>query len=394
MKALDGIRVLDFSRVLAAPYCTMILADLGAEVIKVEIPGRGDLSRGSGPFIKGQSGYFISVNRGKKSITLDLKNPEGRDLAVRLAEHCDVVTENFRPGVMDRLGLGPDTLRERNPRLVYASVTGFGQSGPYADRPAYDIVVQAMGGLLSITGAPEGPPVRAGYSIGDLGAAVFAATGILAALFERERSGVGQRLDLSMLDAQVAFCENAITRYFATGETPRPIGSRHPLSAPFQAFPSRDGHVVLAIVQNEEWERFCRELSLEDLARDERFQTREGRYKNQAALEPPLMELFLTRTTAEWLDFLTGIGIPCAPVHTIDQVVSDPQVRHREMIVELPQEGIGPHPFVNSPIRLDRTPAQVERGAPALGEHTDAVLRDLLGMKEEDVRGLRERGVV
>ncbi len=394
MKTLEGIRVLDFCRVLAGPYSTMILADLGAEVIKVERPGSGDFSRGSGPFVKERSAYFMSINRGKKSVTLDLKRPEGRDIALRLADECDIAIENFRPGVMERLGLGAETLRERNPRLIYASVTGFGQSGPYAERPAYDLIVQAMGGLMSITGAPGGPPNRAGYSIGDQGAAVWTAVGMLAALFERERSGVGQRLDISMLDSQVALCENAIARYFATDEIPEPIGSRHPLSAPFQAYPTRDGHVVVAIVQNEEWKRLCRELKLDDFARDPRLQTREGRYRNQAVMEGPLTALFQTRTTAEWLDCLTGIGIPCGPVHTIDQVVADPQVRHRNMIVEREQEGIGPFPFVNSPVRLDRTPPDIERGAPALGEHTDAILGGLLGIRGDEIRELRERGVL
>ncbi|MFQ5693462.1 MAG: CaiB/BaiF CoA transferase family protein, partial [Nitrospinota bacterium] len=264
----------------------------------------------------------------------------------------------------------------------------------YAQRPAYDIVAQAMGGLMGITGMPDGPPIRAGYSIGDLAAAVFAAVGILAALFERERSGAGQRLDLSMLDAQVALCENAIARYSATGETPRPLGSRHPLACPFQAFPTRDGSLVLAIAREEEWARFCRELDLADLASDPRFQTREDRFRNHSALEPRLNDLFRTRTTAEWMEVLTAVGIPCAPVQGIDEVVSDPQVRHREMIVERPQEGIGPHLFVNSPIRLDRTPGRVEGGAPALGEHTEAVLGDLLGMKAEEIESLRERGVL
>jgi CoA:oxalate CoA-transferase len=295
---------------------------------------------------------------------------------------------------MDRLGLGAETLRERNPRLIYASVSGFGQTGPYAGRPAYDIIVQSMGGLLGITGMPDGPPVRAGYSIGDLGAATFTALGIMAALFEREKSGAGQRLDVSMLDSQVAFCENAIARYYATGETPKPIGSRHPLSAPFQAFPTRDGYLVVGVVQDSEWERFCRELKLDSLAADPRFQIREDRHLNQAALEPPLNDLFRTRTTAEWIDTLTAIEIPCGPVHGIDQVVSDPQVQHREMIVERPQQGIGPYPFVNSPIKLDRTPPGFDRGAPALGEHTDAILQDLLGMTEKEIGTLRERGAI
>ena len=219
MGALKGVRVLDFSRVLAGPYCTMILADLGAEVIKVERPKKGDLSRDSVPFVNGQSAYFISVNRGKKSITLDLQDPEGKNIAARLADQSDIIVENFRPGVMDRLGLGAETLRKRNPRLIYASITGFGQSGPYANRPAYDLILQSMGGLMGITGEQGREPVRAGYSIGDLAASVWASVGILTALYDREREGVGQVLDLSMLDSQVAFCENAIARYFATGKT-------------------------------------------------------------------------------------------------------------------------------------------------------------------------------
>ena len=394
MSALKGIRVLDFSRVLAGPYSTMILSDLGAEVIKVERMKKGDLSRDSVPFVNGQSAYFISVNRGKKSITLNLKEPEGQDVAARLADRSDIVVENFRPGVMDRLGLGAETLRKRNPRLIYASVTGFGQTGPYAQRPAYDLILQSMGGLVSITGERGGEPVRAGYSIGDLAASVWASVGMLAALYEREQSGMGQRLDLSMLDAQVAFCENAIARYFATGKTPEPLGSRHPLSAPFQVFSTADGHIAVAIVQDEEWGRFCRELRLKDLGKDERFLARSDRHHNRDALETALTDLFRTRSTEEWLDVLTAIEIPCGPVNTIDKVVADPQVRHRKMVVEREQTGIGDYPFVSSPLRLDRTPGRVESGAPGLGEHTESVLEELLGMGREEIAALRERGIV
>ncbi len=394
MGALKGVRVLDFSRVLAGPYCTMILADLGAEVIKVERPKKGDLSRDSVPFVNGQSAYFISVNRGKKSITLDLQDPEGKNIAARLADQSDIIVENFRPGVMDRLGLGAETLRKRNPRLIYASITGFGQSGPYANRPAYDLILQSMGGLMGITGEQGREPVRAGYSIGDLAASVWASVGILTALYDREREGVGQVLDLSMLDSQVAFSENAIARYFATGKTPEQLGSRHPLSTPFQVFSTKDSHIAIAIVQDEEWRRFCRELELEDLEKDDRFHTRSDRHHNREALEVILINLFQARSTEEWLDTLITIEIPCGPVNTIDEVISDPQIVHRKMIVEREQTGIGNYPFVNSPLRLDRTPGKVERGAPTLGEHTKTVLEELLKMDKKEISALRDRGVL
>lgn len=391
---LSGVRVLDFTRILAGPYCTMILADLGAEVLKVEAPGEGDFARTNGPFISGRSSYFLSVNRGKKSLTLNLKHPKGRDLAEALAGRCDVLVENFRPGVMERLGLGPRRLRGLYPRLIYASVTGFGQTGPYAQRPAYDMIVQGMGGLISITGEPGRPPVRAGYSIGDLGAALFAAVGILAALHERDRSGEGQVLDVSMLDAQVALCENALSRYLATGGVPGPLGSRHPISCPFQLFATKDGYLVLAITQEEEWVRFCQEVGLEDLAFDPRFQTAELRFRHHAELEPRLVELFRAKTTDAWVEELDRAGIPCGPVQSIDRVVADPHVRSREMIVRRPQVGLGEYPFVNTPLKFDRTPAGAEQGAPDLGEHTEEVLVSLLGMSPKEVAALREDGAL
>ncbi len=302
-KPLSDITVLDLTWVLSGPFASMILADMGANVIKVERPPYGDVARTTGPYIGDESGYFFSINRGKKSICLDLKNDQGRELFLRLAEKADVVTENFTPGTMDALGVGYGTLAARNPRLVYAATSGFGQTGPDRDRPALDIIVQGMGGIMSITGEPGGPPVRPGNSQGDITAGLYTAIGVLTALHERERSGKGQMVDVSMLDCQIAILENAFVRYFATGEPPKPIGTRHPLTTPFQAFPTKDGWIVIAIswgVENQ-WELFCATIDRPALIGDERFETPGLRTKQHAVLEPMLNDALKAKTTDEWL---------------------------------------------------------------------------------------------
>ncbi len=298
---LKGVRVLDMTWALAGPYCTMVLCDLGAEVIKVESPDGGDPSRKSLPFIEGVSSYFLSVNRGKKSVAVNLRHPQGKEIVLALANQSDVLVENFRPGVMDRLGLGYGALRETNPRIIYAACSGFGQKGPYAHRPAYDVVVQGMGGTLSITGEAGGPPVRVGFSIGDIGGGIFTALGVLAALHERESSGQGQMVDISMLDGQIALLENAFARFFATGEVPQRIGTRHPLRTPFQAFPTQDGHIVLAAGEERFWQRLCQVINRPDLLRDERFKDNPSRTRNHDQLEPILKEITQTKKTAEWV---------------------------------------------------------------------------------------------
>lgn len=390
---LEGIRVLDLTWVLAGPYATMILCDLGAEVIKIERPGRGDIARGNGPFIDGVSSYFLSLNRGKKSITLNLAAAEGKRIFLNLVRQADVLVENFVPGTMKKLGLDYEVVQEHNPRIIYAACSGYGQTGPYATKPALDIIVQGMGGIMSITGEPGGPPLRPGASLGDIVAGMFTCIGILAALQERNRSGKGQMIDISMLDCQVAILENAFARYFATGEVPQPLGTRHPVVTPFQAFPTKDGYIVVAIL-GDQWPLFCAAIDRVDLIDDERFQTGFSRTQHYQELEPILTEAMKQKTTREWLEELEQMQIPCGPINTIDQVAQDPQILAREMIVKVPHPGIGEVRVTNTPVKLSRTPGRVERTCPELGEHTREVLTTLLGMREEELLELEKAGVI
>jgi len=386
---LEGVVVLDMTWALAGPYCTMILSDLGAEVIKVENPDGGDSSRESFPFIKGVSSYFLSVNRGKKSITINLQHPQGKEIIFALAKKADILVENFRPGVMNRLGLGYDALRQVNPKLIYASCSGFGQTSPYARRPAYDVIVQGMGGTLSITGEAGGPPVRVGFSIGDIGGGIFTALGILGALHECQRSGQGQMLDVAMLDGQIALAENAMTRFLAVGEVPQRIGTRHPLRTPFQAFPTEDGYMVLAAGQERFWVKFCEVINRQDLLTDERFKDNPSRTKNHAQLEAILNEITRTKKTAEWVALMEKSDIPCGPVNSIDQVARDPHTAAREMIIAVEHSKAGSLKVVNSPMKLSRTPVKIEKASPELGEHTEEVLQNLLGYSQEEIKNLR-----
>lgn len=391
---LQDIRVLDMTWALAGPFCTMLLADLGAEVIKVENPEGGDPSRKNFPFIDGVSSYFLSINRGKKSITVNLQHPKGKEIILSLAQKCDVLVENFRPGVMDRLGLGYAAIASANPKIIYASCSGFGQTSPYAHRPAYDVIVQGMGGTLSITGEEGGPPVRVGFSIGDLGGGIFTAIGILSALHEREKSGRGQRIDVSMLDCQLAFLENAFARFFATGEVPQRIGTRHPVLTPFQAFPTKDGYVVVAVARQDWWEKFCQLLNLPELITDERFQNNLARTKNHKALEKILIPVMQTRTTAEWVTEMEKLDIACGPVNTIPQIANDPHTAAREMITEVHHPKLGMLKVVNSPIKLSRTPVKLEKASPELGEHTEEILISLLGLSEKQIEELRSEKAI
>ena len=393
---LAGITILDLTWVLSGPYASMVLCDLGAEVIKVERPPHGDIARTTGPHVNGESCYFFSINRGKKSVAIDLSREEGKELFLRLVERVDVVMENFTPGTMDGLGLGYETLRRRNPRLVYAATSGFGQTGPDRLRPALDIVVQGMGGVMSITGHPGGPPTRPGLSLGDIAAGLFTAIGVLAALRERDRSGEGQLVDVSMLDCQIAILENAFMRYFATGQQPGPIGTRHPLATPFQAFPTKDGYLVLALswsVENQ-WELFCALIGLPELIYDQRFETSALRTEHHAELEPILNEALRRRTTQEWLSEFDAIGLPCGPLNSIPQAAELPQVRAREMLVEVEHPIIGKLPLTNTPVKLSRTPGGVSGPSPAVGEHTDDVLRRLLDVSVDELERLRGAEVI
>jgi CoA:oxalate CoA-transferase len=393
MQALEGVKVIDFSRILAGPYCTMILADLGAEVVKIEEPTSGDEARGVGPFLNGLSAYFASLNRGKRSVALNIKDPRGRDLAAALIARADVLVENFRPGTMDRLGLGHETVAAQNPRLIYAACSGFGQTGPYRTRGAYDMVIQGMGGVMSITGEPGGRPLKTGPAIGDLAGGLFTAIGILAALQARQHTGEGQMVDIGMLDCQVALLENAIIRYTTTGEVPGALGARHPSIAPFEAFEAKDGYVIFA-VGTPHWERFCRVIGREDLLEDRRFATNALRAEHHGALQPIIAEIARTRTVREWMGIMEKVDVPCGPINSIDQVVADPQVRSRGMITSIDHPGAGAVRLPSSPVRLSRTPSRVDRPAPRLGEHTADVLKAWLGLEAETITALTGQGVI
>jgi CoA:oxalate CoA-transferase len=349
---LAGILVVDLTRVLAGPFCTMVLADLGARVVKVEVPGGGDDARRIGPFVEGRSAYFTSLNRGKESIALDLKHPPDRTVFEKLLSRADVLAENFRPGVMDRLGFGWEDLRRRFPRLVVASTSGFGQTGPYAARPAYDIVVQAMGGVMSLTGHPGGLPTRVGTSVGDIAAGLFTAIGIQAALVERERSGEGMQVDVAMLDAQVATLENAIARYVATGEVPGPMGSRHPSIAPFQALATGDGHIVVAAGNDSLFAALSATVGCPELARDPRFASNELRRQNADALAEALEAALAAHGVQHWISELQRASVPCGPLNDVAGFVADPQIAARNMIVRTAGSAPGAVKMAGNPIKL------------------------------------------
>ncbi|MEX2228052.1 MAG: CoA transferase [Dehalococcoidia bacterium] len=390
---LSGVTVLDFTWALAGPYGVMILADLGADVWKIEAVHQNEQRRGNGPWVHGVSTYFFSVNRGKKSIMIDLKAPEAKEIVHRLVQQADVLTENFSPGTMERLGFGYQELRQINPGLVYASTSGFGQTGPYRDRGAVDIIVQGMGGLMSTTGHDSDPlPSRAGYSIGDMAAGMFTAIGVLSALVERQSSGEGQHVDVAMLDCQVALMENPIIRHLATGEVPTRVGLRHPLGTPHQAFPAKDGWVVVAGVKDSNWPLFCGKIGADALAVDERYAVNADRTARYDELEPVLFEAFRTRTVQEWLDEL-GDQFLIGPLNTIAETVRDPQVAARDMIVELPTWTGHSLRVSNTPVKLSRTPGGATRGAPQPGAHS----RDILaaaGFSEAELDGFAQRGVI
>ena len=393
---LAGLRVLDLSWVLSGPFCTMTLCDLGADVVKCERPPFGDVARTTGPLVDGESGYFFSVNRGKRSISLDLKQEEGRALLLRLVPQFDVLVENFTPGTMDSLGVGYEVLSRVHPGLIYAAISGYGQTGPMRTQPALDVVVQGAGGILSITGEPGGPPVRPGTSLGDIAAGLYMSVGILAALRERERSGLGQCIDVSMLDCQVAILENAFLRYAMTGEVPGPLGTRHPWAVPFQAFPTQDGYLVLALAWGvpNQWALLCQELERVDLIDDARFATSGARSANHGDLEPLLNAAFRTRPTRDWLDRLERFGIPCGPLNTIPEVLAMPQLAEREMFVPVTHHTLGTLPLVNTPLKLSRTPGGIRGSSPDMGADSRAVLQAELGLDAAAIDALVARQVV
>ena len=377
---LKGLKVLDLTRVLAGPYATMILADLGAQVVKVEEPPQGDEARGVGPFFPQAphiSAYFYSINRNKKSITLNLKAKEDKEKFLALAARADILVENFLPATMQKLGLDYKKLSVSNPRLIYAACSGFGQEGPYAQKRAYDLIVQGMGGIMSITGEPQGPPVRVGTSLGDIAASLYLVIGILAALHRRKTTGQGAYIDVAMLDCQVAILENAVIRHLVTGEIPTPLGGRHPSIAPFDVFPAADGPFILA-VGTKQWERFCRFIGRPELITDERFATNARRNENYHLLQPVLAAITKTKAVKEWLAQLEAIGVPAGPINRLEEVVADPQVLFRQMIVTLEDEKLGTVKMAGSPIKIRDIETQYTP-APDLGRHTQEVLKSWLG---------------
>ena len=375
---LNDITVIDLTRVLAGPYCTMMLHDLGARVIKVEQPGTGDDAREIGPFLGPLSGYFASINRGKESIALDLRNDNDRTVFEHLLGSADVLIENFRPGVMERLGYPWTILKERHPGLVYAAVSGFGQNGPYSNRPAYDLVVQAMGGVMSLTGHPGGEPTRVGTSIGDIAAALFTTIGITSALHHRARTGEGIMIDVAMLDCQIAILENAIVRHAATGEVPGPLGTRHPSIVPFDAFRTSDGHIVIAAGNDDLFQKLCDVLELPRLAAESRFATNAMRADHVDALQEELEKVLTSRPGNHWLALLQDAGVPCGPINTVADVMTDPHVASRNMIVTAEDARQGAIRMSGNPIKFSTFEDPARRGnVPCLDEHRGSILREL-----------------
>lgn len=377
---LDGLLVLDLSRVLAGPYCTMVLADLGARVVKVEVPGTGDDARQFGPFSNGKSAYFMSLNRGKESIALDLKAPEDRTIFEALVKKADVLVENYRPGTMDKLGYGRDALRALNPRLIYAAVSGFGHTGPYSRRAAYDMVVQGMGGIMSVTGHPDSGPTRVGTSVGDITAGLFGLGGILAAVLNRQRTGEGMMVDVGMLDCQVAILENAIGRYLAEGEIPGPLGARHPSITPFEAFRTKDGYIIVAAGNQTLWSKLCETLGRPDLVTDPDFATNDLRTQNSDRLKNEIEQTLVTAPSVDWLATIGDAGVPCGPINNIAQVVDDAHVQARNMIIRSQDPTAGEVRMAGNPIKLSQFNDPEERpAAPELDADRDAILDLALG---------------
>ena len=392
MTPLDGLTVLDFSRVLAGPYCTMQLGDLGARVIKIEQPGRGDDTRAWGPpFVAGESAYFLSVNRNKESVALDLKHPAARRAIDTLLGRADVLVENFRPGTMERLGIGYEAVAAKHPRLVYCSISGFGQTGPRRAEPGYDAMIQAEGGLMSITGAASGPPFRVGVAIGDIATGMFAVQGILAALLARARTGAGQRVDVAMLDAVTALLSYQASSAFATGVTPVRMGNRHPSIAPYDTFAAADGEFVLSVGNDDQFRRLAAVLGRDSLAEDLRYRTNADRVANAAALRADLSMVLAEWRRADVLVALKEAGVPAGAVRTITEALADPQLAARDMVIPLEHVSAGVIQVLGTPLKLSGTPPAIRLPPPALGQHTDAILGDA-GLTPADIVALRRAG--
>lgn len=394
MQPLSGVRVIDVTQIMAGPFCTMLLGDMGADVIKIEKPDGGDDIRRSGPpFVAGDSSAFLNIGRNKRSVVIDIKRPEGAEVVRRLARRADIFVQNLRPGRIEGFGLGYDDLRTINPALVYASITGYGRTGPYKDKPGFDLMAQGMSGIMGVTGHPAQPPVKVSVPITDLNAGLFTAFGILSAYVNRLKTGRGQHVDSSLLEAGVAYTlwESAI--YFATGAPPGPNGSAHQLSAPYQAFPTSDGYLTIGGANQSNWERLCGAVGRAELLSDPRFASNAGRMANRSALEQTLSETLSTRTTAHWIQVLDSAGVPCGPINDMAQVYADPQVIARDMVVEIDHPAAGPIRNIGIPIKFSETPGTVRRPPPRLGEHTQDVLLEFEYTVDE-IETLEHRGIV
>jgi len=389
---LDGVRVLDLSRVLAGPYCTMILGDLGADIIKVETPGLGDDTRHWGPPFApgGESAYFLCVNRNKRSLTLNLKSEQGLQILKELIRRSDILVENFRVDTLESWGLSYASLQDLHPGLIYCTITGYGYTGPYRRLPGYDFIVQAQGGLMSITGPEAGEPYKVGVAIADITAGLFACNAILAALFEHQRSGKGQRIDISLLDSQIAWLANVGSNYLISGEAPLRYGNAHPNIVPYQTFKASDGYFALAVGNDGQWRQFCEKVGKTEWADDARFQTNACRVENRTELIPLLEHLFKQAEISHWLGLLETIGVPCGPINSIDQVLNDPQVQARQMVIEVPHPSAGSVRLVASPLKIPTAPPVVRLPPPMLGEHTAEILREILGFDDKSIQDLRE----
>lgn len=390
---LSGFKVVDLTKNLSGPFCTMILADMGATVIKVENPPYGDDARIIPPFIKGESAYFLSINRGKKSITLNLKSEEGKKILASLIQKSDVLIENNRPGVMERLGFSYNTVKKINAQCIMASISGFGQYGPDKDKRAYDMVVQGYGGIMSITGTTDGGPVRVGYSIADLAAGLYAATSILGALIARSKTNEGQHIDLSMLDCQIALMENAVVRYSVTGNVPMPIGGRHPSLVPFQAFKAHNGYFTVAIANERLFKSLCKVLNVEQLIEDGRFATNAERVNNHGTLENIFNKIFETKNKEHWINVLEDAGIPCGPINDVVDLFQSPHVKARNMLIETEHYLAGKVITSGSPIKTSNGDVVSMEPAPILGQHNEEILRGL-GLTTEEIMSLKGKGVL
>ena len=393
--ALDGIRVLDLSRVLAGPYCTMTLGDLGAEVIKIEQPGVGDDTRRWGPpWAGGESAYYLCANRNKKSVTLNLKDERARDILRELARQSDIVVENFKVGALDRMGIGYAALSATNPKLIWCSITGYGQDGPYADHAGYDFVAQGESGLMSITGEVDGEPMKVGVAVVDITTALFASNAILAALHARDRTGRGQRIDTALMPSAVAWLANVGSSYLVSGEMPQRYGNAHATIVPYQTFKARDHWIIVGVGNDRQFQALCALMGRPELASDERFSTNPRRVANRDELIALLAEIFATEDGATWLAGMTDAGIPCGPINTVDQVFDHPQIVHREMVVDVPHPTAGSVRLVGPPVIMSDTPAQVRSHPPLLGEQTDEILRGRIGLSNDEIARLRAEGAI